>query len=316
MQTDGNNLSVTNRERGRAHTESVKASLGSDVVQWMKQAPYLEREEEHDLARKWHSEHDDAALHKIAAAHARLVVALAVRFKRFNLPLADLVQEGYIGLLEAAARFDPSREVRFSTYATWWIRASIQDYILKNWSIVRGGTSSAQKALFFNLRRLRIQIAQEDGNLSKQEIYHKIATQLGVSVGDVETMDTRLSGLDNSLDAPVVDNEATGMTQMDMLVDDSPLQDERIEHEIDNQRQTQWLNDSLKVLNERELHVIRARRLSDNIATLEALGETLGVTKERVRQIETRALEKLRVALSCRDGQVGKKFVNQQKSLL
>jgi len=298
MQTDGNNLSLESRDRGRPHTESVKESLGSDVVQWMKQAPYLEREEERDLALKWRSKHDDAALHKIASAHARLVVALAVRFKRFNLPLADLVQEGYIGLLEAAARFDPSREVRFSTYATWWIRASIQDYILKNWSIVRGGTSSAQKALFFNLRRLRIKIAQENEALTKEEIYHRIAAQLGVSVCDVEIMDTRLSGLDNSLDAPIADGEATGMTQMDMLVDDSPLQDELIENEIDNQRQTQWLADSLKVLNPRELHVIRARRLSDKIATLEALGEALGVTKERVRQIEIRALEKLRAALT------------------
>jgi len=302
MQNDGNNLSQVSRDRERAAVVPVGDSLNRDVVQWMRHAPYLEREEEHDLALKWHCEHDDAALHKIASAHARLVVALAVRFKRFNLPLADLVQEGYIGLLEAAARFDPSRDVRFSTYATWWIRASIQDYILRNWSIVRGGTSSAQKALFFNLRRLRIKIAQENETLSKEEIYYRIANQLGVSVHDVATMDTRLSAPDNSLDAPLADDETGSLTQMDMLVDDAPLQDERVGNEIDNERQTQWLNDALKLLNSRELHVIRARRLSENVTTLEDLGEDLGVTKERVRQIETRALEKLRAAFPHRNG--------------
>jgi len=297
MQNDGNNLSQASRDRGRSDGDSGKAGLNRDIVRWTTQAPYLEREEEHVLAQKWRGEHDASALHKIASAHARLVIALAVRFKRFNLPLADLVQEGYIGLLEAAARFDPDREVRFSTYATWWIRASIQDYILRNWSIVRGGTSSAQKSLFFNLRRLRIKIAQEDKTLSKEEIYHRIARQLGVSAYDVATMDTRLSGLDSSLDAPLAGDETPGLTQMDMLVDDAPLQDELVESEIDNDRHAKWLSEALKLLNERELHVIRARRLGDDVATLEAVGEELGITKERVRQIEVRALEKLRDAL-------------------
>jgi len=300
MQQNNNNLHIKH-ERGRTSNENTKA-ISYDLARWTQDAPYLEREEERDLALKWHDENDDEALHKIAAAHARLVMALAVRFKRFNLPLADLVQEGYIGLLEAAARFDPTREVRFSTYATWWIRASIQDYILKNWSIVRSGTSSVQKALFFNLRRLRIKIAQEDSTLSKEEIYQRIATQLGVSWNDVATMDMRLSSPDNSLDAPLShDGEESGMTQLDLLVDTSPLQDEYVEGEIDGKRQIKWLSDALSVLNQRELYVIKSRKFNDKAATLEAIGEELGVTKERVRQIETQALEKLRRALAHRD---------------
>jgi len=301
MQQNNDNISQAKHDRGRTYNEKSKSGLSHDIVQWAIEAPYLEHDEEQDLALKWHDEHDDDALHKIAAAHARLVMALAVRFKRFNLPLADLVQEGYIGLLEAAARFDPSRGVRFSTYATWWIRASIQDYILKNWSIVRSGTSSAQKSLFFNLRRLRIKIAQEDSTLSKEEIYHRIATQLGVSLQDVSVMDMRLGNPDNSLDTPLTLGDEDGLTQMDMLVDESPLQDERVESEIDGARHAKWLAEALETLNQRELYVIQSRRFGDKIATLESLGEELGVTKERIRQIEVQALEKLRKALTRRN---------------
>lgn len=135
---------------------------------------------------------DQDALHRITSAHMRLVISMAGRFRKFKLPMSDLIQEGYVGLLEAAARFDPDRDVRFSTYASWWIRASMQDYILRNWSIVRGGTSSAQKALFFNLRRLRSKLAQTDDNMTKAEIYREISDQLGVSTSDVEFMDSRL----------------------------------------------------------------------------------------------------------------------------
>jgi len=252
MQQDDNSLQAK-REHERSYSGTSKSSLSPNMVKWATDAPFLKREEEHDLALKWHENQDMEALHKIASAHARLVMALAVRFRRFNLPLADLVQEGYIGLLEAAARFNPAREVRFSTYATWWIRASIQDYILKNWSIVRGGTSSAQKALFFNLRRLRIQIAQEDNSLTQEEIYHRIAKQLGVGLADVETMDRRLSSPDNSLNAPLSQDGDNSLTQMDMLIDEAPLQDERIEHEIDGERQAKWLTQALTVLNRRRI---------------------------------------------------------------
>src|SRR6478752_8827881 len=181
------------------------AASRRDLVRAAMRAPYLEREEEHDLAVLWRGKQDQAALHRLTSAHMRLVIAIAARFRNFGLPMGDLIQEGHVGLLEAAARFEPDREVRFSTYATWWIRASIQDYILRNWSIVRGGTSSAQKALFFNLRRLRARLAQGSDMLSSAEVYREIATALGVPVADVAMMDSRLSGPDASLNAPLTD---------------------------------------------------------------------------------------------------------------
>ena len=269
-------------------------TLGRNMMRSAMKAPYLERNDEHDLALRWRDKKDSVAMHQIAVAHMRLVISIAGRFKHFKLPLSDLVQEGYVGLLEAAARFDPEREVRFSTYATWWIRASIQDYILRNWSIVRGGTSSAQKALFFNLRRLRAKLASEDRNMSKQDIFRSISEKLGVSVSDVETMDFRFSTSDNSLSAPMIADDESSGSKMDSLADDHPLQDTLVEDEIDGNRRSKWLHDALQILNDRELQIIRCRRLNDNGATLEALGEKMGISKERVRQIEARAMEKLR----------------------
>ncbi|WP_409558618.1 RNA polymerase factor sigma-32 [Brucella pseudogrignonensis] len=260
-------------------------------------APYLERDEERSLAIAWKENKDQNALHRMTASHMRLVISMAGRFRKFKLPMSDLIQEGYVGLLEAAARFDPEREVRFSTYASWWIRASMQDYILRNWSIVRGGTSSAQKSLFFNLRRLRSKLAQEDETLTKAEIYRQISTQLGVSANDVEVMDSRLSGADSSLSASLNNDESGTSSRMDFLVDDHPLQDEVVEGAIDSERRVGWLHTALHALNERELHIIRERRLDDDGVTLEALGEKLGISKERVRQIESRAMEKLKIAL-------------------
>jgi len=261
-------------------------------------APYLERDEEHELAVRWKEEGDQIALHRLTSAHMRLVIALAARFRHFGLPMGDLIQEGHVGLLEAAQRFDPEREVRFSTYATWWIRASIQDYILRNWSIVRGGTSSTQKALFFNLRRLRARLTQDQPELTDSGIYRQIATAIGVSEGDVALMDSRLSAPDMSLNAPLVDSEGSASSErQDFLVSDAPLQDETVGEEIDRERRVRWLRSALKVLSDRELNILRERRLQENGATLEALGNRLGISKERVRQIENRALEKLRQAL-------------------
>ncbi len=260
-------------------------------------APYLEREEEHDLAVRWRDDKDQAALHKLTSAHMRLVIAIAGRFRNFGLPMGDLIQEGHVGLLEAAARFEPDRQVRFSTYATWWIRASIQDHILRNWSIVRGGTSSSQKALFFNLRRLRAKLSQKIDPRPRNVVFSEIAGALGVSTGDVELMDSRLSGPDASLNAPVSDSESDTSMRQDFLVDDTPGPDETVAEQIDSERRVSWLYSALKVLNERELRIVRERRLQENGATLEALGTSLGISKERVRQIENRAMEKLRAAL-------------------
>ena len=260
-------------------------------------APYLERAEEHELALRWKDHRDQQALHRITTAHMRLVISMAAKFRHFGLSMGDLIQEGHVGLLEAAARFEPEREVRFSTYATWWIRASMQDYILRNWSIVRGGTSSAQKALFFNLRRLRARLAQGSGSLSTAAVYREISRAVGVSEADVAMMDSRLSGPDTSLNAPLVDDGGFSAERSDFLVSDDPLPDEIVAETIDVERRLGRLRDALGVLNERELRIIADRRLSEDGATLESLGEVLGISKERVRQIENRALEKLKTAL-------------------
>lgn len=261
-------------------------------------APFLERGEEHDLAVRWKDQRDEDALHQLASAHMRLVIAIAARFRHYGLPMADLIQEGHVGLLEAAARFEPEREVRFSTYATWWIRASIQDYILRNWSIVRGGTSSAQKALFFNLRRLRAKLAQERAAGGNNAMFATIAKAIGVSSADVELMDTRLSGPDVSLNGPVIESDNQGSAErVDFLVDDKPLPDETVGETIDSTRRVRWLNDALTILSDRELRIVRERCLNEESSTLESLGNRLGISKERVRQIENRALEKLRRAL-------------------
>ena len=260
-------------------------------------APYLERAEEHELALRWKDHRDQQALHRITTAHMRLVISMAAKFRHFGLSMGDLIQEGHVGLLEAAARFEPEREVRFSTYATWWIRASMQDYILRNWSIVRGGTSSAQKALFFNLRRLRARLAQGSDSLSTAAVYREISQAVGVSEADVAMMDSRLSGPDTSLNAPLVDDGGFSAERSDFLVSDDPLPDEIVAETIDVERRLGRLRHALGVLNERELRIIADRRLSEDGATLESLGEVLGISKERVRQIENRALEKLKTAL-------------------
>ena len=262
-------------------------------------APFLTREAERELAIAWAERRDERALHQLAHAHMRLVIALAARFRNYGLPMADLIQEGHVGLLEAAARFEPEREVRFSTYATWWIRASIQDHILRNWSIVRGGTSSAQKALFFNLRRLRARITQAAGSaVSLDSVYSEIATAVGVTKSDVATMAARLAGPDTSLNAPLSEQEPGGASdRMDFLIDDKPLPDEAVETAIDGDRRVRWLRQALSVLSDRESRIIRERRLQDDASTLESLGANLGISKERVRQIENRALEKLKRAL-------------------
>ena len=269
-----------------------------DFVRAAMRAPYLERDEEHELAILWREKKDQAALDRLTSAHMRLVIAIAARFRNFGLNMSDLIQEGHVGLLEAAARFEPDREVRFSTYATWWIRASIQDYILRNWSIVRSGTSSSQKSLFFNLRRLRARLAQSSDRRPREMIFGEIANALGVSVADVEMMDSRLSAPDTSLNAPIHESESdSAANRQDFLVDGVALPDEAVGEQIDTERRTSWLRSALTVLSERELRIVKERRLKDEGATLEALGESLGISKERVRQIENRALEKLREAL-------------------
>ncbi len=285
---------------------AYQESLGKQLVKAATRAPYLERDEEHELALRWVELDDQEALHQLTSAHMRLVIAVASKFRRYGLPMSDLVQEGHVGLLEAATRFDPHREVRFSTYATWWIRASIQDYILRNWSIVRGGTSSGQKSLFFNLRRLRSKIMAGNRELNSQELYKELSGALGVSVKDVATMDARLGGPDISLNTPVSTEEETGTERQDFLLSEAPLPDETVGSSIDGERRSQWLKNALGVLNEREMKIITKRRLSEDGSTLEELGNELGISKERVRQLENRALKKLEDILLVHNPEIAK----------
>ena len=260
-------------------------------------APYLRKEEEYDLAQRWAQNDDQQALHQLTMAHMRLVIALAVKFRHYGLPVAELVQEGHVGLLEAASRFEPERGVRFSTYATWWIRASIQDYVLRNWSIVRGGTSSGQKALFFKLRRLRAEIAKVNPDRNSREIFKELSLALGVSEKDVANMDAWLSGPHMSLNAPVSDEGEGSAERQDFLESDDLTPHDNAESSIDGERKTRWLTKAIATLNERERSIIKRRRLTDDVATLDELGNEMGISKERVRQIEVKALEKLRTAL-------------------
>ena len=259
-------------------------------------APMLEADHELDLARRWREQEDEEALHELTTAYMRLVISMASKFRHYGLPLSDLVQEGNVGLMQAAARFEPSREVRFSTYAAWWIRSSIQDYVLRNWSIVRTGTTAAQKSLFFNLRRLRAKIDDTGDAIMTAENRKWVSEHLGVPERDVAAMASRLSASDRSLNAPL-STDAEAQWQ-DLLPDESATPDEHVETLRDTERRKAWIAEALKTLNERETLIICERRLTDDTVTLEVLGKQLGISKERVRQIEHQALGKLRKALT------------------
>jgi RNA polymerase sigma-32 factor len=260
----------------------------------------LSREREQDLARRWRDDGDEEALHELVLAYMRLVISTATRFRNYGLPMSDLVQEGAVGLMQAAARFEPERLVRFSTYAAWWIRSAMQDYILRNWSVVRTGTTAAQKALFFNLRRLRAKIEDGGGALNDRG-RALIAQELSVNLADVEAMEMRLAGADQSLNAPVgVDGEDQWQ---DFLADQRPTPEESVTLARDGRTRSLWLAQALDELSAREQTIIKERRLSDDGRTLEQLGQKLGISKERVRQIEHRALEKLKISVLQRSDQ-------------
>lgn len=272
-----------------------KANMG--YIRSSMNEPMLEREHEFDLATRWKDHGDEKALHELIRSYTRLVIATAAKFKHYGLPMGDLIQEGNLGLMQAANKFEPDRDVRFSTYATWWVRASIQDYILRNWSIVRTGTTAAHKSLFFNLRRLRAKIeGAEDENGLTTDGRIKIATALGVRVKDVEDMEGRMNRGDQSLNALISNDgeEEVGS----FLADTRPNPEDVVIGMKDSQTRSKWLNDALKKLSEREQHIIRERHMQYETVTLEELGKKLGVSKERVRQLESRALEKLRDNLS------------------
>ncbi len=271
-----------------------KANL--DFIKTSMKERLLERDEEFELAKRWRDNGDEAALHELVRSYTRLVIATASRFRNYGLPMGDLIQEGNVGLMQAAARFEPEREVRFSTYAAWWIRSAMQDYILRNWSIVRTGTTAAQKSLFFNLRRLRAKIQNISETETLGEVGRKqIADELNVNLKDVRDMEMRLSGGDQSLNSPL--REASEDEWQDFLSDERPSPEDVVIGIRDAETRSSWLEGALAQLSDREQRIIRERRLQDNGVTLEYLGTELGVSKERVRQLEQRAMSKLRAAL-------------------
>ena len=229
-------------------------------------------------------------MHKIIKAYSKLVIAFSMKFKNYGLPVNDLVQEGHIGLMQAMAKFEPNRDIRFSTYASWWIRSAIQDYVLKNWSIVRTGTTASQKALFFSLRRLKLELSKYSKN--EEEVRNKVAKKLNIKVADVENMENRFIHEDKSLNAKVSDdyNQEFG----NFIVDENSLNELDIVNRLDLARKRSWFKKAMRELGIRESQIIALRHLSDDPLTLEKLGELFKISKERVRQIENRAIKKLK----------------------
>ena len=269
----------------KANLSFIKASM---------RTPLLSRGREFELARRWRGSGDTRALHELVRAYTRLVIATAGRFRSYGLPIGDLVQEGNVGLMQAAARFEPERDVRFSTYAAWWIRSAMQDYVLRNWSIVRTGTTAAQKSLFFNLRRLRARIEEVSGAPLTAAGRQRIADVLRVDIAEVESMDMRLGAADQSLNAPMGAGEEDWQ---DFLADVRPSPEEVVIGMRDGAARSRWLAEALGELSPRERRIINERRLREEGATLEELGRALGVSKERVRQLEHRALLKLKQSM-------------------
>ncbi len=270
-------------------------------------AELLDAETELQLAYAWRDSRDEAALHRLITAYMRLAISMAAKFKRYGAPMNDLVQEAGLGLMKAADKFDPDRGVRFSTYAVWWIKASVQDYVMRNWSMVRTGSTSSQKSLFFNMRRVQAQLereAQQTGeNLDKHQLNQLIATEVGVPLSDVEMMDGRLSGSDFSLNATQASDEE-GREWIETLEDENARADLTVEEEHDQKRLANWLGVAMEALNDREQFIVRERKLIDNPRTLESLGAELGLSKERVRQLEAAAFGKMRKYLEKNAGEV------------
>jgi len=268
----------------------------SRYLQEIRKFPMLEAEQEYMLAKRWKEHEDQDAAAQLVSSHLRLVAKIAMGYRGYGLPLGEVISEGNVGLMQAVKRFEPEKGFRLATYAMWWIRASIQEYVLRSWSLVKIGTTAAQKKLFFNLRRMKGEIkALEDGDL-KQENLESIATTLDVSEEEVVNMNRRMSGRDSSLNAPL-QADSEGEWQ-DWLVDGSDDQETVLADREELEERRKFLVDAMKTLKERERRILCARRLQDDPLTLEDLSKEYGISRERVRQIEVRAFEKLQNAMN------------------
>ena len=275
----------------------VNSSMGDTafIRNAMKQ-PLLSKEDEQYLTRAWKFDRDERALDRLIRAYSRLAVSSALKYKKFGLPVGDLIQEANVGLMQAADKFDPDRDVRFSTYSAWWIKAAIQEYILRNWSMVRIGSTSAQRKLFFNLRRIKARLEEQNKAKPRDNISEEIATQLDVPIRDVVYMNGRLEKSDQSLNAVAFDE--SGIELQDLLADDRPNPEVILSGNEDAKIRADIISRAMAELSPREYTIIKRRRLGYEKVTLESLGQEFGVSKERVRQLEARALGSIKDAIS------------------
>ncbi|SOH92596.1 RNA polymerase sigma-32 factor [Monaibacterium marinum] len=282
---------------------AMEESIARSVTRHAMSAEMLDAETELTLARAWRDDGCERSLHRLVNAYMRLAVSMASKYRRYGASMPDLIQEAGVGLMKAAEKFDPDRGVRFSTYAVWWIKASIQDYVMRNWSMVRTGSTSSQKALFFNLRRVKAKLEREGQGMdpvSGHEMRELIATEVGVPVRDVEMMEARLSGSDYSLNAQQAGDE--GREWVEALEDDGPRAEETVSNDVDLIRVRGWIAEAMEALTTRERMIVVERKMRDDPRTLESLGNQLGLSKERIRQLEAQALKKLRSRLEINDG--------------
>ncbi|MCE8007574.1 RNA polymerase factor sigma-32 [Aestuariivita sp.] len=286
---------------------ALDSTLDMSLSRRAMKAELLDAETELRLAYAWRDERDEEALHRLITAYMRLAISMASKFKRYGAPMNDLIQEAGLGLMKAADKFDPDRGVRFSTYAVWWIKASIQDYVMRNWSMVRTGSTSSQKSLFFNMRRVQARLEREAASagetLDRHQLHQMISTEIGVPLHDVEMMEGRLSGSDYSLNATQsVDDE--GREWIDALEDNSAQAADLVEDSHDTAQLREWLLSAMAALNDRERFIVRERKLREDPRTLESLGNELGLSKERVRQLEAAAFGKMRKSLESQSREV------------
>ncbi|MCH2322719.1 MAG: RNA polymerase sigma factor RpoH [Pseudomonadota bacterium] len=266
----------------------------SNYLNEIKKFPMLSAEEEYTLATRLRIHGDTDAAHQLVTSHLRLVAKLAMGYKGYGLPITDIMSEGNVGLMQAVQKFDPEKGFRLATYALWWVKAAMQEYILRSWSLVKIGTTAVQKKLFFNLRRAKNQIqAYEDGDLNPENL-EKISKQLNVPEKEVVNMNRRLSGADPSLNAKISSDDGSQTEWQDWIEADTPNQEEEYAEKEEDSIRKDLISESLSVLNERELDIVQTRRLSEETTTLEELSEKYDISRERVRQIEVRALEKIK----------------------
>lgn len=280
---------------------ALDTSSDFSISRTARKAEILDADTELALALAWRDHKDEQALHRLITAYMRLAISMAAKFKRYGAPMNDLIQEASLGLMKAAEKFDPDRGVRFSTYAVWWIKASVQDYVMRNWSMVRTGSTSSQKSLFFNMRRVQARFereAEQSGlTLNQRDIHELIAKELGVPMRDVEMMEGRLSGSDASLNVPQSKDDE-GREWIEIIEDEGDLPQDTIAQERDGARLKEWISEAVNALKPREKYIIEQRCLNDAPRTLESLGAELGLSKERIRQIEAAAMLKMRKTLT------------------